>query len=663
MGSQMDSTAIGDGVTDEGPSRRLSLMVYHRDGVEIVPLVAGEPVVIGRAAPSTLMPRSRRLSRQHARFALEDGEVVVTDLRSTNGTFVNGEQFEGSRLLSVGDEVQMGSVAVSLHRLADVDTRGGQLESHERFVQRVEGELVRARVAMRPVSVLMVRAADRDVRPATWFDRVRKVLRMDDRVALYAPDTVEILLSGIGRRGAGRLAESLAAESDGPNLFVGVAVYPVSGNTSEALVESVRAALLRASKHRPVQVHEPVIVEDGDVEHEDGPVIRDARMVSLYESIERIARSNIAVLLLGETGTGKEVLARSIHERSQRTGGPMRVINCGAIPANLIESVLFGHERGAFTGADRQTRGVFEESHNGTLLLDEIGELSPAAQVALLRVLETKRLTRVGSNKEIPVDVRVLAATHRDLEAMCEGGEFRWDLLYRLNTMTLEIPPLRERVPDIRPLAMRFIRHANAANDRAVRGLTPDAMMLLETYHWPGNVRELKNCMDRAVVIAHGQVVTVEDLPSRLRSYADEARSQAAATVDMSAGPAWPFETGGSMDMKRRVEQFELALIQGALRACHSNQTGAASLLRIPRRTLVYKLRAHRDTIGEGVPNLPIIDTVDGELDFRERVERFEAKLIQEALQRSGGSRTRAAALLEIQKRTLDQKLRRYGIE
>jgi DNA-binding NtrC family response regulator len=261
------------------------------------------------------------------------------------------------------------------------------------------------------------------------------------------------------------------------------------------------------------------------------------------------------------------------------------------------------------------------------------------------------------------VDVRVLAATHQDLEQMCEVGDFRWDLLYRLNTMTLDIPPLRERVADVRPLAMRFIKQANESNDRSVRGLTPDAMMLLETYHWPGNVRELKNSMDRAVVIAHGQVVTVEDLPSKLRSYADEARSQSARTIDIGQASQWPFDQEGSMDLKRRVEEFELALIQGALRACHGNQTGAASLLRIPRRTLVYKLRAHRDTMGDGVPNLPIIDTVDGELDFRERVERFEAKMIREALQRTMGDRSRAAALLEIQKRTLDQKIRRYGID
>ena len=665
MPNQFESTAIGDGATEEGLFRRLSLMVYHRDGVEVVPLVEHEPVVIGRAAPSTLMPRSRRLSRRHACFLLEGDCVTVEDLRSTNGTFVNGERLEGKCPLRVGDEVQMGSVAVSLHRLADVDTRGGQLESHERFVQRVEGELVRARVAMRPVSIMMIRASERGVRPGSWFEQVRRVLRIEDRAALYAPDTVEVLLSGIGRRAARKLGESLAAVELGQHrLLVSVAVYPESGATAEALVESVRQALHRVDKSHPVHVHEPVILaDDDDLEViEQGPIIRDTRMVQLYGTLDRIAPSNIAILLLGETGTGKEVLARAIHDRSNRADGPMRCINCGAIPATLIESVLFGHERGAFTGADRQNRGVFEEADGGTLLLDEIGELSGAAQVALLRVLETKRLTRVGSNREIPVDVRVLAATHRDLEQMCEVGDFRWDLLYRLNTMTLDIPPLRERVADIRPLAIRFIKQANESNDRSVRGLTPDAMMLLETYHWPGNVRELKNSMDRAVVIAHGQVITVEDLPSKLRSYADEARSQSARTVDIGQAAQWPYDQEGAMDLKRRVEEFELALIQGALRACHGNQTGAASLLRIPRRTLVYKLRAHRDTMGDGVPNLPLIDTVDGELDFRERVERFEAKMIREALQRTTGDRARAASLLEIQKRTLDQKIRRYGI-
>ncbi len=662
MTNHFESTVFGDGATEDGPSRRLSLMVYHRDGVEVVPLVEGEPVVIGRAAPSTLTPRSRRLSRQHARFVMSGDVVTVEDLESTNGTFINGDRLRGSQILALGDEVRMGSVSVSVQRLADVDTRGGQLESHERFIQRVEAELVRARVAMRQVVLMMVTAAEPGLRASAWFHRVRRVLRMEDRTALYAPDTVEVMLSGISRQAVERIAEGLCAGSDDePQLLAGIAVYPSSGATADSLVQGMREALQHAEPSAPVQVHEPVVVVE-DEESDAGPVVRDARMVALFETLGRIAPSNISVLLLGETGTGKEVLARAIHDRSNRSKGPMRTINCGAIPSNLIESVLFGHVRGAFTGADRQASGVFEEADGGTLLLDEIGELSAAAQVALLRVLETRRLQRVGSSREVPVDVRVVAATHRDLEQMCEQGTFRWDLLYRLNTMTLEIPPLRERVQDVRPLAMRFVQQANAANGRAVRGLSPDAMMLLETYHWPGNVRELKNCMDRAVVIAHGEVVTVEDLPTKLRSYTEQTRSRHAATIDVGQAAAWPFDQGESMDLKRRVEEFELALIQGALRACHGNQTGAAALLRIPRRTLVYKLRSHRETIGEGVPALPLVDTVDSDLDFRERVERFESKMIREALERSGGDRIRASVLLAIQKRTLDQKMRRFGL-
>jgi len=232
------------------------------------------------------------------------------------------------------------------------------------------------------------------------------------------------------------------------------------------------------------------------------------RLVSWAPEVQRLLRPIDQV-----TGTGKEVLARLIHEGGPRRDKPLVAVNCGAIPAELLESTLFGHERGAFTGAGQQQKGLFEAADGGTIMLDEVGELPAAAQVALLRVLEEKRVRRVGATREIEVDVRVIAATHRDLEAMVEARSFRRDLFYRLNGVDVTLPPLRARREDIAPLAERFLKKAAKANGREVRSIAPEAMVLLKEYGWPGNVRELRNAVERAVVIA--EAARLLDMPLR----------------------------------------------------------------------------------------------------------------------------------------------------
>jgi DNA-binding NtrC family response regulator len=305
-------------------------------------------------------------------------------------------------------------------------------------------------------------------------------------------------------------------------------------------------------------------------------------MRRLYETVDRLATSVIPVLLLGETGSGKEVLARALHERGPRRGKPLACINCGAIPATLIESVLFGHERGAFTGATGQARGLFEEADGGSILLDEVGELSPSAQAALLRVLETKQVRRVGASHDVPVDVRVIAATHRDLEAMTRTGAFRADLLYRLNAMILEIPPLRERPEEINPLVELFIAQANAANGREVRTIDDEARRVLHRYPWPGNLRELRNTIERAVVIAASPEITVADLPRKVRELAGAGRAA-------EPGP----EAAGTLDLRAGVQRYEEQAILEALRQAGGNRTEAARRLGVPVRTLSHKIRQH----------------------------------------------------------------------
>jgi DNA-binding NtrC family response regulator len=306
-------------------------------------------------------------------------------------------------------------------------------------------------------------------------------------------------------------------------------------------------------------------------------IVVGAAMRGLLETVGRVAASRIPVILRGETGTGKEVLARLIHDGGPRRPRRMVRVNCGAISPSLIESTLFGHEKGSFTTALQQQKGVFEEADKGTVFLDEIGELAPAAQVALLRVLETGCFSRVGSTREIAVDARLIAATHRDLEAMVEEGTFREDLFYRLNTIMLVIPPLRERVDEIGPLAARFLSQANKTSGRQVEGITPAALELLQAYRWPGNVRELRNAVERAVVVARADRIQPSDLPPRVH----------ALDADATAPPP---AVGAGKEHRKLVHNYEAQIIVDALNATGWIRRDAALRLGMPVRTLSHKM-------------------------------------------------------------------------
>ncbi len=297
----------------------------------------------------------------------------------------------------------------------------------------------------------------------------------------------------------------------------------------------------------------------------DGIVAEDLRSQALLVAARRLAQTTLPILLLGETGVGKELIANHIHACSPRAQGPLISLNCGAILESLAESCLFGHERGSFTGADKAQQGVFEAAHGGTLLLDEVGELSRGNQARLLRTLENGTVVRVGSTRERSVDVRVIAATHRDLDARVREGAFREDLLYRLDVLRLEIPPLRERPDDILPLAHSML----AELGRRCR-ISDDAKRLLEGHAWPGNVRQLRNAIARAATLG-GDVLGVADFSGLLSA----RRADAAGSLG------------------RVVDDVERDAIAAALEACHGNQTHAASRLGITRRALIYRMEKH----------------------------------------------------------------------
>ena len=574
-----------EGVGQLAPGeRQASLLVYHRDGVKVVPLGEGRPAVVGRAWPADVVVPDLSLSRQHVKLTWTGDHVEVEDLGSTNGTRVAGETIREARV-APGESIVLGAVTLSVNVAGAGQGLIRGIDGWERFLRRLDDEVVRARTFGRPLTLLMIRALGREeAHVSGWVPRLRSELRPVDHMTVYGPGSVLVLLPETSIDEADRAARGLVSGRLGePPLRCGIASQPPAANAQE-LIDAARQAARRATDEE--RVRRAGGAEDEAAARERSVVIVSPRMQELHDLVRKVAASSIPVLVLGETGTGKEVLARAIHRAGPRRDAPLRTVNCGAIPGTLIESVLFGHVRGAFTGADRDSPGLFEQADGGTLLLDEVGELSPAAQAALLRVLETKRVTRVGATDEIPADVRVVAATHRDLEAMVAQGQFRQDLLYRLNTMVMRIPPLRERPEEIEALAELFAKEASRESGGRVRGIDAgEARERLRAYAWPGNVRELRNVIERAVVVCGGETIGLEDLPERIRSDAPEPTASAPPGALPPADP--------DADFKDRVRQYETQLILDALERAGGNQTQAAKLLRMPLRTLVHKLKQY----------------------------------------------------------------------
>jgi two-component system response regulator AtoC len=302
-------------------------------------------------------------------------------------------------------------------------------------------------------------------------------------------------------------------------------------------------------------------------------------MVDIFRTIAKISDFKTTVLITGESGVGKELVARAIHARSSRKAAAFVPINCGAIPENLLESELFGHKKGAFTDASSDRRGLFEEAHSGTLFLDEIGELPLNLQVKLLRVLQEETIRRLGDARDIKVDVRIIAATHRDLGAEAKAGRFREDLFYRINVLPIAIPPLRARREDINLLIDHFIAKNNARLGTQIRGLSTEARKLLLDYAWPGNVRELENTIERAMVLADADTLSSSDLPERVREALDPVQVQLAS---------------GELSIKKTTAAIEEILIRRALAKTKGNRTRAAEILEISHRALLYKIKDYK---------------------------------------------------------------------
>jgi DNA-binding NtrC family response regulator len=343
--------------------------------------------------------------------------------------------------------------------------------------------------------------------------------------------------------------------------------------------DELRVVVARSLERHRLERENRLLREQLEREYGFDQLIGSGRaMRRVFETIQKVAATDLSVLIRGESGTGKELVARALHNASARRARPFVAVNCAAINRELVESDLFGHEKGAFTGADARRIGRFEAAHEGTIFLDEIGDMAPETQAKVLRVLEERELERVGGTETIPVDVRIVSATHRDLEEAVRAGDFREDLYYRLAVVQVELPPLRERLEDLDTLCHRFLTQVAERLEREPKRLDASALARLSRHHWPGNVRELRNVLERAAVLAAGDEIREADV--QLGSLNEESAA-AAPDLDM------PF----SEAKRQTVERFERSYLEGALREHEGNVSRTANAIGMVRQSLQQKIR------------------------------------------------------------------------
>jgi two-component system response regulator AtoC len=544
-----------------GADQQLYLLVVGDGVLATEPLPSIGVATVGRATNNDVCIEDASISREHATLHLDE-PLRIEDAGSANGTWVREQRIEPNQqvAIQVDQAIRLGSVTVVVQRRTR-QLRARRRRSHEYFESRLDEECARGLRRGSQFALLYLITSERsiDVEPA-----IISVLRADDIVAAYGPGEIELLLLDTDEGTVARVLERLeaAVARRSVSAKMGLAWFPRDGREPAALVANARASAHGVKVDR---------TEPADV------VVIDPRMVALHELVSRVAAADISVLLQGETGTGKEVIAEQIHRQSARAANAFVKLNCAALTESLLESELFGHERGAFTGATSTKQGLLEVADGGVIFLDEVGEMHASTQAKLLRVLDEHKLMRVGGVTARDIDVRIVSATNRDLELEVERGNFRLDLLYRLNAMSILIPPLRERPSEIEPLANQFLRHTAAKYGRRAPKLSPAAIDALRSYSWPGNVRELRNVMERAMVMASGPSITAEDLPI-------ETMRSTFASPSLTPPPFAALDD---------PDQGERQRIIAALDECGGNQTHAARLLGISRRALITRIERY----------------------------------------------------------------------
>lgn len=560
-------------VIDDVSARRLAL---PEDGV----------LQIGRSPDADIQIESPAASRRHARLILSGGIANLTDQDSHNGTLVNGERVDGSVPVSPGDTIAIGATLLVLGsrrrslRCAFVDL--------DQLRQRIREEIARAKDYSRFFSLVLLTldlAKGRNGLLAAAMGSLRGM----DVVAMQGSRMI-VLLPEVDGEGARNVAQTLitAIAPWVTTSVAGVASYPGDGCDTESLIANAAAAA------RSAPTTGVTLASELPVEQEIGGrkiVIAGAAMVGIYELIRRLADSDLSVLILGEPGTGKENAATALHEWSSRARKPFVPINCAAIPATLVESELFGHERGAFSDARAAKAGLFESAAGGTIFLDEVGELSLDVQAKLLRALEQMRVKPVGSTRERDVNFRLVAATNRNLDEAVRDRLFRQDLLSRIKSATVELPPLRERLQEVPLLARLFVRTECEKIGRPTLTLSEATLVQVCSYSFPENIRELRNAMRFAATIADGSTIHPWHLPKSISSHGYSGVTAQAPEASPHAAPSPAEQFRNLADEIRALERTRMV---EALKATGGVHVRAAALIGMPIRTFTLKLKQYQ---------------------------------------------------------------------
>ncbi len=592
------------------------LLIVEASSSRWLPLPSEGALLIGRGEEADLALSDAAASRRHARILVSASEVRVADLDSRNGTRVNGQPISGTVALATGDVVSIGEVSIIL-RCKKAPPAARVLLDGSALRRRLDEEVVRAQTTQDAlaVAVFTFTTAPDAGALARALDPALPILRIIDVAALLGPQELVVVLPGLEVEAARPVADSIARALGGADVVkVGLAAHPADGAGGDTLIAAARSLAARADGGSVADSDRLSRIQLGD----RAVIVADPAMLRLYGLIKRLAPSDLPVLIRGETGSGKENAAQALHTWSPRAAAPFVAINCAALPETLVESELFGSEKGAYSNSTATKPGLLEMAEGGTVFFDELGELPRAVQPKLLRVIETKKLMRLGGTKERTINVRFIAATNRDLEEEVRAGRFREDLLYRVNAATVVLPPLRDRPSEIATLARLFLTEASARIDLPPRSLSTASIHELCRHGWPGNVRELKNVIEFMAATVEESVIE----PWHLRARLGAGERRAVTSPSLSSAPA--------------------------------TAEAAEPLVQTPAATEPVRLPTDPSHAAAGTPRAftPIAD------ELRE----IEQRRMAEALESAGGIQTRAAELIGMPLRTFQQKVKLYGL-
>jgi DNA-binding NtrC family response regulator/pSer/pThr/pTyr-binding forkhead associated (FHA) protein len=567
---------------------RRYFLVFDQGTSRVADLPEVGSLILGRAPEAGLRLREPAASRRHACLEASYAQVRLRDLDSHNGTLVNGARLQAGelRVLRAGDVITIGEASLVLCCPPEAQ-KVRPVRDEAALRERLEEELDRAHgYEDRPLGVLCIELGGLPD-PAALLGALCGALRILDVLALTEGGQALVLLPEMEAEEATETCARLvsAAATVWPQARGGLATCPGDGDDAAALLSLARGAAAKAAPGRVLPAGDSAAVMTvGDAQ----VVVAEPSMVRIFELIGKIAATDLPVLVCGETGTGKEVVAKALHERSQRARGRLLSLNCAALPESLVEAELFGYERGAFSGAAASKAGLLESAQGGTVFLDEVGELPLQVQAKLLRVLDTLRLTRLGDLRERELDLRIVAATNRDLEAEVRAGRFRQDLLFRLSGATVHLPPLRDRRRELPILARMFLADACKRGGREAMSISPGAMALLLAYSWPGNLRELRHLMEllcATVPAATPAIIEPWHVAERLRGQTESGPTPTGGA---------PVRAGqGMRPINEEIQELERRRMAEALAATGGHHRRAAELIGMPQRTFATKFKKY----------------------------------------------------------------------